>query len=407
MFFELECDLSSLTDECRALLDFDSQTCCSTTDFCQNPDPSSYCGCVYSMTWVVGPHCCKSCATRDYDTDEARAKKNQQNLADFSSQGPTVDLRIKPDIVAPGEGIISAASHHTENRPQVCGTVSDGDFKKHLRSSSGTSMATPLVAGAASLVRQFFREGHWSKGAKDISAGFSPSSALLKAMIINSGQQLIGNLGDRKVQEYPNPRILEGFGRVQLDSVLVFDEKMDHNLIVSRRSPQEFQHDPSLADGSHHDYCIEVIRGGSEFKATLVWTDPPITPAANKLLVNNLDLAIVDADDNVWRGNMAWKNSKDRDYLNNVEQIRILEAKTGNYVVHVEAYEVPEGPQEYALVVTGDAKLVECPSPDEFHRRIGNKNGEGSVNAGNSPTGCTMAVLFVTAFVVLIIVLAL
>jgi serine protease AprX len=59
-------------------------------------------------------------------------------LAAFSSRGPTSDGRTKPDLVAPGLTITAAQR----------GTVS-GDV-----SFSGTSMATPYVAGAAVLVRE-------------------------------------------------------------------------------------------------------------------------------------------------------------------------------------------------------------------------------------------------------------
>jgi serine protease AprX len=67
-------------------------------------------------------------------------------LAAFSSRGPTVDDRIKPDIVAPGVTIGAAQS----------GTVSTYVVE------SGTSMATPYVAGVALLLRQLQPTWHQS-----------------------------------------------------------------------------------------------------------------------------------------------------------------------------------------------------------------------------------------------------
>lgn len=79
----------------------------------------------------------------------------------FSSRGPTVDGRVKPDLVAPGERILSCAaagsakfrkalaSAQVELRPGVA----------YFREESGTSMAAPHVAGAAAAlmsVRQEF-----------------------------------------------------------------------------------------------------------------------------------------------------------------------------------------------------------------------------------------------------------
>ena len=59
---------------------------------------------------------------------------NPEGMAAFSNRGPTKDLRIKPDIVAPGTNIMSTA-------------VEDVGVSYHFQ--SGTSMATPITAGSA------------------------------------------------------------------------------------------------------------------------------------------------------------------------------------------------------------------------------------------------------------------
>ena len=52
----------------------------------------------------------------------------------------------------------------------------------------GTSMATPVVAGAAILVRQYFVDGYYPSGARRASDGFAPTAALIKATLINGAQ---------------------------------------------------------------------------------------------------------------------------------------------------------------------------------------------------------------------------
>lgn len=68
------------------------------------------------------------------------AVDSDSETARFSSRGPTLDNRVKPDIAAPGVDILGAA------------LGSSGD--NHYRRMSGTSMASPHVAGAAALIKQ-------------------------------------------------------------------------------------------------------------------------------------------------------------------------------------------------------------------------------------------------------------
>lgn len=68
---------------------------------------------------------------------------NDNIMGDFSSQGPTdVDFRVKPDVAAPGQNVLSSVP------TAFCG----GD--PCFAFFSGTSMATPHLAGMAAIVRQ-------------------------------------------------------------------------------------------------------------------------------------------------------------------------------------------------------------------------------------------------------------
>ncbi len=76
----------------------------------------------------------------------------------FSSVGPTLDGRTKPDVMAPGQNIISAYSSFFINNPDNVGEL--GSDVKHFpfngktyawNSNGGTSMSSPIIAGAIAL----------------------------------------------------------------------------------------------------------------------------------------------------------------------------------------------------------------------------------------------------------------
>ncbi len=106
-----------------------------------------------------------------------------QGMAAFSSRGPCVDGRIKPDIVAPGTDIISCRSSML-GASTLWGTGAGllaNAASNYYTYCGGTSMSTPLTAGAAVLMRQYLCEYR----------GFAaPSAALMKAIMVNGARSL-------------------------------------------------------------------------------------------------------------------------------------------------------------------------------------------------------------------------
>ena len=294
---------------------------------------------------------------------------SEDRLANFSSRGPTLDGRLKPDVVCPGGSIHSAESHGQptgSRRPPAltCGAVLE---------MSGTSMATPVCAGAAALARQYFRLGYYPSGAPDGASGFNASAALLKAVLAHGGQPLQITAPDGSWPWWAEAPVLpdwsQGYGRVDLSRVLSFaggggggGGGAGLNLSV--------WDGVSVQDGAAWAVCLRVASAAAPLRATLVWTDPPGWPGSVRVLVNDLDLTLVDAGGGFWYGNGAteWDETHPahpaRDRVNNAEQATVAAPPAGPLAVRVDGAEVGRGPQAFALVVTGLFSVDPACAPD-------------------------------------------
>lgn len=262
---------------------------------------------------------------------------NNEALASFSSRGPAGDGRLLPDLTAPGDGVESAYNG------TGCGWVSE----------SGTSMATPGVAGSAALVRDYFARGFYPKGVATTTDQFQPSASLVKATLLLSTRNMIGSgaSGNR-------PDSDQGFGRVTLDDALWFaGDPADERLVIldDRNSSTGF-----TAAGQVHQFTVQTQQAGP-LKVMLVWTDAAGSPASAIDLVNDLDLEVVAPDGAVYGGNQGFADgwtvnpSAVRDRLNNKEAVFLQTAFPGTYTVNVTAHALGSTQghaQDYALVVT-------------------------------------------------------
>jgi hypothetical protein len=246
---------------------------------------------------------------------------NIEGMAAFSSRGPTKNGRIKPDLVAPGTSILSAHSRDADVSP-AWGNSSDTLFAF----MGGTSMATPLVAGCAAVVREYCNKYHEIQ---------NPSASLVKAMLINGATDMLGQYAPSEAATVPN--FSEGFGRVNL-AATVGPFKENERIIVKDEATE-------LDVGEEEITTNEIMNPGGLLKATLVWTDPP-----GEALQNDLDL-IVRATNGIERhGNMP-PSSTDFDRHNNVEQIFWSDIPVGEIEVIVRAHRIPIHPQSYSLVI--------------------------------------------------------
>ncbi|NJM41815.1 MAG: S8 family serine peptidase [Anaerolineae bacterium] len=89
------------------------------------------------------------------------------DIIGFSSRGPTKDLRVKPDLIAPGTHVSGPASRDPAyDGTGVCGSGGGGSNlyypigQTSYTWSSGTSHSAPAVAGAATLAYEYYRARH-------------------------------------------------------------------------------------------------------------------------------------------------------------------------------------------------------------------------------------------------------
>lgn len=277
---------------------------------------------------------------------------NAEQMAGFSSRGPTRDGRIKPDVVAPGTWILSGYSdmyqqgyNNDPRNPQNNQYQEDGyglPYSEHYKYFGGTSMAAPIVSGAAALVREYYQEAH----------GVIASAALIKATLINSAVDLLDENNDGvNDNRFPIPNVHEGWGRI--------------NLVNATDKTNQFVDDPTgVATGNVARHSYTIPGGGGPLKITLVWNDAPGNPMAGPDLVNNLDLVVTSPDAVTYIGNHfggGWtlQGGGQADRTNNVENVYIQNAVPGIWTVEVRGTNVPVSPnpnlpggtQPFALVV--------------------------------------------------------
>jgi subtilisin family serine protease len=95
-------------------------------------------------------------------------------IAPFSSVGPRYDEVLKPEIAAPGVNIVSSISSFTDNSFTQVSSISFNNRTYPFARFSGTSMASPMVAGVIALV---------------LEANPYLSSAQVKDIIIQSARE--------------------------------------------------------------------------------------------------------------------------------------------------------------------------------------------------------------------------
>lgn len=263
-------------------------------------------------------------------------------IADFSSRGPARDGRVVPTLTAPGETIISArASTGVLCTAPLSGRINDSpppDSAGLYTGCSGTSMASPHVAGAVALIHDWWRKAN---------DGAEPSPAMNKALLVNTAT----DIGARDI-----PNRDEGWGRVDLAAL--FD----------RHARRVYLDQSVVLTDLDEAYTVDVVAADPNrpLRVSVAWTDPPGRTGSptSPALVNDLDLVVTAADGTRFFGNVFSQGASvtggKPDRRNNVENVFLGEA-SGAYRVSVIATNLPgdgvagtadETDQDFALVIS-------------------------------------------------------
>ena len=230
----------------------------------------------------------------------------------ISSLGPSLDGRIKPDVVAPGMELCSGRAEEAKYPAgNSCASGTHGNGDPLYMSLSGTSQATAVAGGVSALTRQFIRE----------EVGLSaPDGALVKAAVINGATDL-------GVADIPN--FAEGWGQVNLERTVL---PMDGSTVLDTYFDQNNEINPGY--GLLYAFDLDPSNG---IDITLAWTDnagSANAPQSESRLVNDLDLVLVDPSGNEWLGNVFnngySQSGGQSDDVNNVERIKIAAGSASN-----------------------------------------------------------------------------
>ena len=251
------------------------------------------------------------------------------NINPSSSQGPTDDGRIKPDISGDGTSVFSCSA--------------DTNYGYYV--SSGTSMAAPNVSGTLLLLQEYY----------NILNDKFMKAATLKGLACHTADD------DNTVG--PDP--IFGWG--------LLNAKFAAETILNDNNNLAQIYEGSLSQGETYTYEFSSSNGGA-LKATLCWTDPPgsvnnVLNSPQPALVNDLDLRLATNGTTYypWKLNptspQSWATNNSDNNMDTVEGITVSNAQNADYTITVSHKgNLESGSQNFSLIITGPNLSLSIPS---------------------------------------------
>lgn len=251
-------------------------------------------------------------------------------ISQSSSEGPTDDLRIKPDIAAPGNNIYSTTPN------------SSYGFL------SGTSMAAPNVTGTIALLQQYYNQ---------LNGSYMKSSTV-KALLCHTA-------ADDGLVLGPDP--VFGWG--------LLDAKFAAETITKSMNDEAIIDERTLNNNSTYSFNFTTSTN-TKLIATLCWTDVPANSVSGPSVLNNTTPRLInDLDIRLTKDGVTYfpwtltldpslgiLNEKADNIRDNIERIDIEIPEAGTYTLtishkgNLQSFDPFESnpTQDYSLVVTGE-----------------------------------------------------
>jgi subtilisin-like proprotein convertase family protein len=232
-----------------------------------------------------------------------------------SSEGPTDDLRVKPDLMGNGTGLYSSYDSADDEYNTI----------------SGTSMASPNVTGSLLLLQQYYKETY----------GNYMKAATLKGLALHTADDA----------DMVGPDSHTGWGLMNSKAAAEAITKKGFNSWISEET---------LTNGSTYSLTVKTD-GLSPLLASISWTDKPgivnegIANDPTAALVNDLDIRITKAENEYkpWRLTGVYSNEKEDNLVDPFERVDVENPTAGEYVITVTHKGALEEAQNFSLIVTG------------------------------------------------------
>jgi len=222
---------------------------------------------------------------------EGTVDRRDDKMAGYSSRGPTmIDFAAKPDLVAPGTGTVSLAAQNslfylTKAQFLVPGKRWGLLFQPYL-TLSGTSMATPVVAGTVALM---------------LEANPNLTPNMVKAILQFTAEE------KRDVSYLAQGAgFLNTLGAVRLARYFAVAEKGDHY-------PNMHAWSKHILWGNRRVKGGVLTPGGTAWGLNIVWGEMHTPQGQNIVWGENCDTA--SCDNIVWGNNIVWGESDDSDNI--------------------------------------------------------------------------------------------